>query len=93
MSYNGWTNWETWQILLWIDNDEQLYRMTRAYVRKNRHAQSLTALIEGWVRHLFPDGTPDMDSADEYTAVNWEEITHHLVEEYDNDDDQPNNNQ
>lgn len=86
--YNGWTNWETWQILLWIDNDEQLYRMTRDFVRRSRYAHSLQFLVEGWVRHLFPDGTPDMDSADEFDCVNWEEITTHLVEEHDNDNEQ-----
>ena len=24
---NGWTNWETWNIATWIDNDEMLNRM------------------------------------------------------------------
>lgn len=93
MSYNGWTNWETWQILLWIDNEEYSHKEMRRFLRRNRHSQSLPKLIEEFVRELYPNGTPDMDSADEYTAVNWDEITHHLVEEYDNDDDQPNNNQ
>ena len=88
MSYNGWTNWETWQILLWIDNEEYSYKEMRRFVRRNRHSQSLTKLIEGFVRELYPNGTPDMDSAAEYNAVNWIEITHHLVEEYDNDNEQ-----
>lgn len=85
MSYNGWTNWETWQILLWIDNEEYSHKEMRRFLRRQRHSQSLTKLIEEFVRELYPDGTPDMDSAAEYDAVNWDEITHHLVEEHDNE--------
>ena len=24
--YNGWKNWDTWAVALWIDNDESNYR-------------------------------------------------------------------
>ena len=27
MEYNGWTNWETWNFKLWLDNDEGLYNL------------------------------------------------------------------
>ena len=29
MSYNGWTNYETWNVALWMDNDETSYTYAR----------------------------------------------------------------
>ena len=30
-TYNGWTNYETWNVALWIQNDEFMYDMAREY--------------------------------------------------------------
>ena len=27
--YNGWTNWETWNVTLWLGNDEDLYNLAK----------------------------------------------------------------
>lgn len=36
MAYNGWPNYETWNVMLWLDNDEGLYRAYRAETKRYR---------------------------------------------------------
>jgi hypothetical protein len=65
MSYNGWSNWETWNVNLWAMNEEPAYRAVCA-------GRPYTAdSAETLARELFPDGTPDGADLGE---VNWDEI-------------------
>lgn len=67
-TYNGWTNWATWDIALWFGNDECLYRMTR------RAKPWSPADCEKLVREVYPFGTPDMKRASEMKDVDWQEL-------------------
>lgn len=80
--YNGWTNWETWQINLWLDNEEPLYREKQRFLRRlDGIREPLQAdAIEAFCREQFPKGTPDMDPGD-MEKVNWTEIAESFVRE------------
>lgn len=82
MSYNGWANYETWNVCLWIDNEESLYHEKMRVARRLIGSSSRDAtLVESFVREVFPQGTPDMVSIREHekkpsdlSMVDWEEI-------------------
>lgn len=77
--YNGWVNWQTWNVNLWLANEEPLYRATLAQARRNQDPVE----FEQFVRELLPDGTPDMDSVDEYDVVDWDEVLDGFAEDLD----------
>ncbi len=60
--FNGFKNWNHWNVSLWINNDEGLYRMAQELVRdsENRQvaAQSMLAALEDMCMHKTPDGAP-----------------------------------
>ncbi len=63
-TYNGWANYETWNVALWIGNDEGLYNMAKGYTK----AAGYTALsndLSDFHSTSTPDGVswkhPDLD--------------------------------
>lgn len=74
---NGFANYQTWNVVLWLSNDERLYRAclidlenfkaTRTYY-KGAYAKSL-------VLTLLPEGTPDLKGMPRpYAGVRWAEV-------------------
>jgi len=78
MAYNGWTNYETWNIMLHIDNDEWSYDAKFNFLKRRLSVDEWEA--KEFACGLFPEGTCDM-SRDEMENVNWEEVAEHWTEE------------
>lgn len=60
-SYNGHKNWNHWNVSLWVNNDEGLYRMARENVRTHRMAAAAKNMLDdlrsSGITHT-PDGAP-----------------------------------
>jgi len=90
--YQGWTNWETWNVALWLGNDEGLYRRA---TREAKLAGGLDAdSAEEVVTDLLPEGTPDFGGdASKYKEVDWQAIADDInemagIEEENEEDDE-----
>lgn len=62
--YNGHKNWNHWNVSLWINNDEELYRMAQNFVarypkvgRQKQAELMLQRLHDEGITHT-PDGAP-----------------------------------
>ena len=87
MLYQGWTNYETWTVSLWLCNEEPLYRETRAMAKKVHGkyrqlalATSLKALVVNSAPNLGATMYADLLDHAIYQA-NYEEIAENLLVE------------
>lgn len=84
MSYNGWSNYETWNVSLWLNNEEGSYRELCRIQRRADDKEELAENIEAFCREIWPDGkTPDDADLKE---ADFEEIAE---SEWDDDDHPP----
>ncbi len=61
MSYQGWKNWETWNVVLWVGNDEATYKACEREKTTRGLFNADSARI--FVEHRYPSGTPDIEAA------------------------------
>jgi hypothetical protein len=92
-TYNGWTNYETWNAALWMDNDEGSYKSARCEAEqaledadndKDDAKQALAKTLKG----QFEENAPDLGASPysdllgaAMSEINWYEIAGNLVDE------------
>ena len=75
-TYNGWRNYETWAVSLWIDNDEGSYNFWRDRAKQIEDTlgktQSKYALAEE-LKENFKDGACDILDASNATTQSFQD--------------------
>jgi hypothetical protein len=88
-THNGWTNYETWVVALWMDNDQWSYTEAREWAREalHEHDTAPTIHLADVLKDEHTCRAPDLEGvySDLLTAslgeVNWFEIAANLIEE------------
>ena len=90
MAYNGWSNYETWNVKLWMDNEESSYRYWNEQVRQvwedeDHSLQNTITRLADMIEYEHTENMPEVSGtyADLLGAalseVDWYEIAESLV--------------
>lgn len=55
-AYNGYPSWNQWNVSLWINNDESLYRFALSLVKQWGKSRASYMLATAWKDQKTPDG-------------------------------------
>ena len=82
-TYQGWTNYETWAVSLWINQDEAMYRYLRLIAKLPQLGIDKDKALREWVEGMNPltDGSMFGDLlGGAIGKVNWTEIMNAAME-------------
>lgn len=86
MTYNGWTNYETWNVNLWLGDDEYFRELARDAVDMYQAEQALKEYTEEVAEMLVPAVVQGASFVSDMfggalSEVNWREIAEHYRDE------------
>lgn len=74
-TYNGWPNRATWNVALWVGNDEPTYRAMQSVKAQQPRKRFTITTAREFAERVFPNGvTPDGCRLDEVTRDGWRDI-------------------
>lgn len=68
--YNGWSNHSTWNVALWIGNDEGIYNFAKYFSNYLDFVAGMKKVSEGSLAFETPDGVSWTDSALDHDELN-----------------------
>lgn len=91
-TYNGWSNYETWAVKLWLDNAQGTAEDMEALARSNNGDEyRMSQAVKSYVEDMMPDLGASM-FADLLNAslseVDWYEIAESYLEDYDEEEEE-----
>lgn len=57
--FNGWSNYETWAVYVWMENEEMNYRYLMELVEDARTETSPAAYLASKIKETVEDGRPE----------------------------------
>lgn len=69
-TYNGWANYETWNVALWISNDEGFYDFAKSCKRALHPYKCFVSDLKEMECFQTPDGVAWNDSGIDAEALN-----------------------
>jgi hypothetical protein len=87
--YNGWFNYETWLVNLWLSNDQDTYDMVRDMI-SDPYSDRAEIDLADTLKEYIEDSNPLADEANLFSdlinaainEVNFEDIAEHWIEDY-----------
>lgn len=63
MSYQGWNNYETWVVKLWLDNEQSTYFEVTGHAKEAIEAETQRYEFADWLKGYVEEMMPDLEAS------------------------------